>query len=85
MNNIKTLYTEMVIAENCTDILEKLYENEPENEELEKDFDEAYKIQSERTERLIKALCDLGYDAKTWRKVIMTKREQLDALMQKVA
>ena len=82
---IKTLYERMIFTENCADILEKLYEKEPENEELEKDFDEAYKLQFEATEDLIKALCKLGYDEKTWRKVVMTKREQLDALMQKAA
>ena len=83
--NIKKLYERMIFTENCADVLEKLYEQEPANEELEKDFDEAYKLQFEATEDLIKELCKLGYDEKTWRKVIMTKREQLNALMKKVA
>ena len=83
--SIKELYDRMVIAERCADILEKLYEQAPENEELEKDFDEAYKVQFEATEALVEALCRIGYDAPTWRKVIFEKREQLDALMNKAA
>ena len=83
--NIKELYDRMVIAENVTDILEKLYEQAPENEELEKEFDEAYKTQFERTEELINALCKIGYDEKTWRKVLIGKREQIEALFNKAA
>jgi hypothetical protein len=83
--SIKELYDRMVIAENCTDVLEKLYEQAPENEEIERDFDEAYKVQFERTEELIKALCKYGYDEKTWRKVLIGKREQIDVLLNKAA
>ena len=83
--NIKELYDNMVIAENCTDVLERLWENDPENEELEREFDAAYKIQFERTNELIKALCKYGYDEKTWRKVLIGKREQIEALFNKAA
>lgn len=83
--NIKELYNEMVIAENVADVLEMLYTNDPENAEIEKQFDEAYAIQFERTERLIKALCNYGYNEKVWRKVLIGKREQIEALFDKVA
>ena len=83
--SIKELYDRMVIAEGCADILEQLLENDPENEELEREYDEAYKFQFEATEELVKALCKIGYDAKTWRSVIIGKREQLEALMNKAA
>lgn len=83
--NIKELYDRMVIAENCANVLEKLYEQAPENEEIERDFDEAYRIQFERTEELIKALCKYGYDEKTWRKVLIGKRAQIEALFNKAA
>lgn len=79
--NIKELYTRMTIAENCADILERLYEQNPDNTEIEKDFDNAYKSQHEATEEFINALCKYGYDKKTWRKVLMTKREQIEALL----
>ena len=82
---IKKLYERMVLAEQIADITERIYNADCENEEKEKMFDEAYKHQFECTEELIKELCKYGYDAKTWRKVLMTKREQIEALMKKTA
>lgn len=81
---IKTLFIEMEAAEVACDRAEELYSITP-DERHEKEFDTCYKVSFETTEKLVKELCKLGYDAKTWRKVLATKRTSIKDLCNRLA
>lgn len=81
---IKDLFIEMENAEVEADRAEELYSFTP-DEKHEAEFDRTYKASFEATEKLVNELCKLGYDAKTWRKVLATKREEVRDLCNRLA
>lgn len=81
---IKKAFLEMENAETLCDRAEELYTFKP-DEKHEKEFDEAYKTSFNATEKLISLLCGIGYDAKTWRKVLATKRDSVKDLVKRLS
>lgn len=79
---IKLLFIEMEAAERECDRVEALYEQDL---KYETEFDVAYRVSFNATEKLITELCKLGYDAKTWRRVLATKRDEVRNLCHRLA
>ena len=82
---IKDLFIAMERIEIIADAAEEAYEKKPKDIERENAFDLACKAQFEVTEKLVSELCKLGYNAKTWRKVLATKRDFIRDLCNRLA
>ena len=81
------LLHDLEVQERYTDKIEAEWEQEPENEQLEKAFDEAYREQFKTFEMLAEAICDITHgqiDGKTARAMINGKREELRNLLKKI-
>ena len=80
MTNLKDLLKKLEIAEDTANRADTAYENDPENAELEKAFDEAYKAEWIAFENVVSAICEITdgkIDIKTARTMIKTKRNEL--------
>lgn len=84
MKTVKELLKRLEIAETASDKAEKAYAEDYMNEEKEHAFDEAYKIQFDLYVETAKELTRVTYnniDFVEAKKLIMTKRENLKALL----
>lgn len=72
INTIKKLMDEMIKLETIANAADEAYENDPENEEIEKAFCEAYDAEWHKCEELINAICKFApaIDKHTARKMI---------------
>lgn len=87
-NELKKLMAEFEAAEKKHDRLDDLWENDYDNEELEKEWTEAYKVLTNARKRLEGAIVSLTngkIDAKTARMIIHTKRDELKSLIDRLA
>lgn len=88
MKNLKTLMNALRIAEEITSKADAAWDNEPENEELEAAFDKAYAKEFEAFENLVDGIMSVTggkIDRKTAGLMIRKKREQLEALIARIA
>lgn len=88
MNEFKTLWNAYRAAEEKMNIIDKAYELDPENEELETKWDVAYKAEYNAKEQVVEKIIELTagqVDKKTANMMILTKRENLEALIEKIA
>lgn len=84
MENLKMLYTNYRLCENLCDAADSAWEQDPENEELEAAFDRSYEMQHEAQNALINGIVSFTsgrIDAVTARKMLGSKREELESLM----
>lgn len=85
MKNLIEVYE---IAKANADAIEDAWSNEPENEKLEKAFDEAYREQFTAAENLINEIVKTtsgAVDAISARKIITTNLEDLKTLVNRAA
>ncbi|MBS6062652.1 MAG: hypothetical protein KH972_02150 [Peptostreptococcaceae bacterium] len=85
---MKELLKRLEKAERETNRLEKLYEVDFENEELEKEFDKAYELQFKLFNELaneISKTTNAKIDVATARQLINDKRQQLAMIFERVA
>ena len=88
MTNIKALFEELEAAEAKTDMIDSMFDTDPENETLDEIWDKAYKEEHEIFEKLVNAIVEYTnnqIDKKTARKMIISKREEMKALFNMVA
>lgn len=85
---MKELIKVYEIAKANADAIEDAWSNEPENEKLEKAFDEAYREQFTAAENLIKEIVKTtagAIDEATARKMIITKLDDLKKIINRAA
>lgn len=81
---LKDLIKKLEIAEMKASEIDAKFENDPENEELEKAFDKAYKAQFTASKKVIDYIVKLtGIEEKTARLMVNMKRDQLKAIAEK--
>lgn len=88
MKNIKNAMQAAKAAEKACDMAEAAWAEFPESEELEAVFDASYKAQHEAEEALFAAIENFAggaIDAKTARLMWMSRREQLEGLINRAA
>lgn len=88
MKELKRLYNLYKIATEAADLADKAWENDPENEELEKAFDDFYTEQHEATEALteaIEAFTKGQVSKKTARTILVMNPKKFEELMNKIA
>lgn len=88
MKELKRLYNLYKIATEAADLADKAWEKDPENEELEKAFDDFYKEQHEASEALteaIEAFTKGQVSKKTARTILVMNPKKFDELMNKIA
>ena len=84
MENLKMLYTNYRLCETLCDAADSAWEKDPENEELEAAFDRSYEMEFEARNALINGIVSFTsgrIDAALARKMLGSKREELEALM----
>lgn len=88
MKALKILLEQLTEAEKITDELEERLERDPENEELDRRYDEAYKAEYKAYITLAKNI-EIKTDGKinfdTAKKLILTKREEIKNILERVA
>lgn len=87
MENIKLLFTTYINLEAICDDLEVQWNEDPENEELEAAWDEAYKSSFAAGQMLINELVSFTNGQITnniARAMIATKRDELEAIIEKI-
>ena len=85
---MKELLKRLEKAERETNRLEKLYDVDFENEELEKEFDKAYELQFKLFNELVNEISKITngkIDVTTARQMINDKRQQLAMIFERVA
>ena len=88
MNELKKLYELYKIATEAADLADEAWSKDPENEELEKAFDDFYKSQHEATEALTEAIeifTKGQVSKKTARTILVMNTKKFDELMEKIA
>lgn len=88
MEVLKFLLKRLTEAEKITDELERKLEKDPENEELDRQYDEAYKVEYEAYITLaenIEIKTDGKINLDTAKKLISTKREEIKDILERVA
>ena len=88
MKNLKDLLKALKIAEENANKVDAAWENDPENENLEIAFDRAYAKEHEALENLVGEIVKVTagkIDRKTARAMVIKKREQLEALINRAA
>lgn len=85
-NNMKEIFKKFEESEKKTDEIERKWEEDPENEELNKSWYESYKEEREALDNLITRLMEVlpGTNVQTIRKMIFTKREELREIINKM-
>lgn len=87
MKEIKTLFTNYEVAEERANKADEAWNNEPENEELEAEFDRAYEAEYNAFEKLVNAISKFTnnqIDTKTAGLMVRTKRNELKAIIEKI-
>lgn len=85
---IKKLFEELERAERRTDEIDAAWENDYENEELETAWNEAYKTEHEIFDKVVTeivAMTNGMIDRETARVMIISKREEIKALVKRIA
>ena len=88
MEYLKDLMKKFEESRKISDYWDKKYEADPENTEVEKEWDKAYTTYQHNFVELMKGIVresNNEIDAKTARKMILTKRKGLKALIEKMA
>lgn len=88
MEKLKTLFNQLESAEAETLRLDSLIEENPENEAIEAEWDEAYKKEYDIKMLLVSHIVEMTsgkIDLKTANMMILSKREQLKTLILKIA
>lgn len=88
MKNLKDLLKALKIAEENANKADAAWECDPENEELEVAFDKAYAKEHEAFENLVDEIVKVTagkIDRNTARTMIIKKRNQLEALINRAA
>ena len=87
-NEIKNLFRRVEITEMLADAADAAWEADPENEQAEYTWDAAYKQCGEAQQAFAEALEDFtagAVDAKTARRMLVIKRDELAALIDRLA
>lgn len=85
---IKELFKEYETAENRANAADEAWENDYENEELEKEFTEAYEAEHKAFEALAEEITSLtagAIDTKTAGYMIRANRDNLKKLIERIA
>ena len=88
MEKLKALFNQLEVAEAETLRLDSLIEENPENEAIEAEWDEAYKKEYDVKMSLASHIVEMTsgkIDMKTANMMILSKREQLKTLILKIA
>ena len=88
MKNLKDLMKALKIAEENANMADAAWENDPENKDLEITFDKAYAKEHEALENLVDEIVKVTsgkIDQKTARTMVIKKRSQLEALINRAA
>ena len=88
MEKLKELFNQLESAEAETLRLDSLIEENPENEAIEAEWDEAYKKEYDIKMSLVSHIVEMTsgkIDLKTAHTMIMSRREQLKTLILKIA
>ena len=85
---MKELLRRLAEAERKTTEIDEKWVADPENEELEREWDEAYKIEFELHQELVKAIVEYTKGQITEniaKRMVATKREELTKILEKAA
>ena len=85
---LKKMLEELEAAETKTDRIDEAWENDYENEELEKAYMEAYKEEHKAFETLVNEIVKVScgaIDNKTARMVLIAKRDEVKSLIARIA
>ena len=85
---LKKMLEELETAEAKTDRIDEAWENDYENEELEKAYMEAYKEEHKAFETLVNEIVKVScgaIDNKTARMVLIAKRDEVKSLIARIA
>lgn len=85
---MKVLFNNYLTAEKRANEADSAWEANPENEELEKAFDEAYKAEHEALEALIEEIekeTNGEIDKKTARMLVTARKEEVKSLIERIA
>lgn len=88
MKYIKNAYAEYVNAEMAYDEIDELLESDPENEDLEAAWDEAYRASFEAGEKLAESIGEFSMgaiDLSTARRMLVVKGDELGDLIRRAA
>ena len=88
MNEFKTLWNKYLEAEKLANEIDEAFELDPENEEIESKWDEAYKAEYEAKEQVTDKIVEMTsgmIDKKTANTMILAKRKELVELISRIA
>lgn len=88
MNNLKELMSALRIAEENTNKADTAWEMDPENEELEAAFDNAYEKEFAAFDNLVNGIVEITagkIDRNQAKAIVIMRREQLEGLIARIA
>lgn len=88
VTTLKNLYNEYIRKEEISDAADEAWENDYDNEELERAFDEAYKEQAEAMNRVIDGIVEITsgrIDKRTAHTMLLKGRDTLTSLFNMAA
>ena len=88
MNEFKTLWNAYRAAEKEMNKIDKAYELDPESAELETKWDAAYKAEYNAKEQVVEKIIELTagqIDRKTANMMILTRKNDLESIIEKIA
>ena len=88
ITTLKNLYNEYLRKEEISDAADEAWENDYDNEELERAFDEAYRDQAEAMDRVIDGIVEITsgrIDKRTAHTMLLKGRDALTSLLSMTA
>lgn len=88
VTTLKNLYNEYLRKEEVSDAADEAWENDYDNEELERAFDEAYRDQAEAMDRVIDGIVEITsgrIDKRTAHTMLLKGRDALTSLLSMTA